>query len=871
MSSLKIQKPNDKDTLEDLACEIYRVEWNTTEIQVVGRSGLSQGGIDIIGTRSGAKVGVQCKCYHTTPFTKSTITGDVEKADKAEVKIDCLIFVTTWPRESKVATDCHDLSAARRAQGKFGVEVLFWEDFEALLLKHPAVTARYAPDHPLSISQRTLSTAESTKDTAEAIRALLEQLPGDQALIKRQLEDIAARLPSAAASTAVPVTNHDTDHRESTGRASVEEIRQEAMIDVVRDMIREIRTSDALLQLKKLGNPDDLASNWLRFRWYTNAGAIAWLNGETETSFEHYERAYELMPSDPKAIANRMRSLMLAGQVEAARKLCRQTIAANPGHEHAWSVLIALDRLNEDGLRALGPPAAILGSRDVQFALGAAAGARGEHELATRLFAECLRGEPASHEVRRALVTSCVTWAVEGGIGGVPSLLSESLRQYLTEALSPLTDALSRIENTEAHPFALELANNSFVGLKLLGEDGLASQLAVRFFHRFPTAPALVAAAARENDTATKWPRFRDELMQRLDQLSAAGRIAVGEVAANLGDLTWFTACAAQPAPDESDARTPLILRLLETVAVWKSGERDAAVAAMRSFNKEHPKFVLGSTMLSQMLRIAGDHAGAISALAAALKLVDANTIGSDKLAMADAFFECDAYVVAAKLYSDLVQRPGDDQATFRLVRSLIAINDRQGAARVLARVPTELRDAYPIRRLELLLAHEVGDLNRLVELLKAERVRSPQRGEIALNLAAAYLLMNRFDELRTLLADNHAFEQTPPRIEFEFAKLQLQFGEPEKGHERLIALWRNTPPTESWRRMLFRSRPCIPIPRWARRQHCKAPTSPCASGSREVPPTGLRSTLRRRRPDVRGRRASHQAIQPPWQFARRA
>jgi len=121
MSSLKIQKPNDKDTLEDLACEIYRVEWNTTEIQVVGRSGLSQGGIDIIGTRSGAKVGVQCKCYHTTPFTKSTITGDVEKADKAEVKIDCLIFVTTWPRESKVATDCHDLSAARRAQGKFGV------------------------------------------------------------------------------------------------------------------------------------------------------------------------------------------------------------------------------------------------------------------------------------------------------------------------------------------------------------------------------------------------------------------------------------------------------------------------------------------------------------------------------------------------------------------------------------------------------------------------------------------------------------------------------------------------------------------------------------------------------------------------------
>ena len=47
MSLWKIPIPDDDDFFEELCCEIWKRIWNTDDVEIFGRNGQSQDGVDI--------------------------------------------------------------------------------------------------------------------------------------------------------------------------------------------------------------------------------------------------------------------------------------------------------------------------------------------------------------------------------------------------------------------------------------------------------------------------------------------------------------------------------------------------------------------------------------------------------------------------------------------------------------------------------------------------------------------------------------------------------------------------------------------------------------------------------------------------------
>jgi hypothetical protein len=171
-NSIQIPPPKYWQEFEDLCLAVFKRVWSNATATKNGRSGQQQRGTDISGKPRDSKGihGVQCKDKDTilgSEVTKAEFDSEIAKAENFKPALAHWILATTASKDAKMEEYARVRSAERERDGKFGVQILFWEDLQSLIASHPDVIEEFFPDQ----SPRTLRLMERLegKATPEAV------------------------------------------------------------------------------------------------------------------------------------------------------------------------------------------------------------------------------------------------------------------------------------------------------------------------------------------------------------------------------------------------------------------------------------------------------------------------------------------------------------------------------------------------------------------------------------------------------------------------------------------------------------------------------------------------------------------------------
>jgi hypothetical protein len=147
----QVLKPSTEQDFETLCAHIYGEVFNCKTPTIYGRRGQKQYGLDILVykdnlNKSSNLIGVQCKHVTKLPFDgpdSVTIVKEIAKADSGQQQISQLLIATSLPSDRKLTDAVNALSEKRVSEGKFPVEVQFWNDIENHIFNSSNLSERY--------------------------------------------------------------------------------------------------------------------------------------------------------------------------------------------------------------------------------------------------------------------------------------------------------------------------------------------------------------------------------------------------------------------------------------------------------------------------------------------------------------------------------------------------------------------------------------------------------------------------------------------------------------------------------------------------------------------------------------------------------
>ncbi|QGL81744.1 hypothetical protein [Stenotrophomonas maltophilia] len=140
-----VPPPKSWEEFEDISLSAAKLRWNSTDFFRNGRQGQSQDGVDIWGHDDHDRyIGVQCK-NTVAGITLAVVESEIDKAESFAPTLDRLYIATTAPRDATLQRSVREMSQSRGREGKFKVDVLFWDDLCQDLAKDESVFFSYYP------------------------------------------------------------------------------------------------------------------------------------------------------------------------------------------------------------------------------------------------------------------------------------------------------------------------------------------------------------------------------------------------------------------------------------------------------------------------------------------------------------------------------------------------------------------------------------------------------------------------------------------------------------------------------------------------------------------------------------------------------
>lgn len=142
---MELPKPKNWQDFERITLAAQKQSWGSPDLQMNGRPGQAQQGVDIWGPDSiGRRVGVQCKRYKDALSLK-LVEEEIANAENFQPTLSALYIATTNDYDSKLQQEVRLLSDKRVANGDFAVSMLFWDDITAGLTINPDVFQGFFP------------------------------------------------------------------------------------------------------------------------------------------------------------------------------------------------------------------------------------------------------------------------------------------------------------------------------------------------------------------------------------------------------------------------------------------------------------------------------------------------------------------------------------------------------------------------------------------------------------------------------------------------------------------------------------------------------------------------------------------------------
>ena len=132
--------------LEDLAKAISKASGLYENVNINGRPGQKQDGIDVYAKKKDNPdwIGIQCKVRSTNDsFSKSDLLSEINQAKNFNPKLSEYYLYTTLSRDNITQENVREIAADLDKSEDFLFDILFWEDIEELLRQEEYETVYY--------------------------------------------------------------------------------------------------------------------------------------------------------------------------------------------------------------------------------------------------------------------------------------------------------------------------------------------------------------------------------------------------------------------------------------------------------------------------------------------------------------------------------------------------------------------------------------------------------------------------------------------------------------------------------------------------------------------------------------------------------
>jgi hypothetical protein len=141
-----LPKPRSWDEFEDILLSTTKIRWQSPQFYRNGRAGQRQDGVDIYGYPN-AEIGngicgVQGK-NTINGLSLAVIKTEISNAESFQ--LNKLTLATTADRDAARQAEIRQISSEREAEGKFSVDILFWDDIAQDLCKDEAELFKHYP------------------------------------------------------------------------------------------------------------------------------------------------------------------------------------------------------------------------------------------------------------------------------------------------------------------------------------------------------------------------------------------------------------------------------------------------------------------------------------------------------------------------------------------------------------------------------------------------------------------------------------------------------------------------------------------------------------------------------------------------------
>ncbi|MEB2025729.1 hypothetical protein QT922_012990 [Xanthomonas campestris pv. campestris] len=186
-ASVRMPPPKSWDEFERIVCSAAKNRWGNPNFSLHGRQGQKQSGVDVYGNNDqGLLIGLQCK-NSSSGISIATVLAEIAKAENFSPSITHFYVAVTESTDKDLQALVRGISTERSKEGKFGVDILFWDDIwddltrdESRIFQHypqlkPESLNRSEPTH----DQRLYDELKATIGFEPAIRLLRDHNFGD--------------------------------------------------------------------------------------------------------------------------------------------------------------------------------------------------------------------------------------------------------------------------------------------------------------------------------------------------------------------------------------------------------------------------------------------------------------------------------------------------------------------------------------------------------------------------------------------------------------------------------------------------------------------------------------------------------------------
>ena len=478
LTSTQIPKPSDEQAFERCNEALWRCILKDKTVQLYGLRGQKQHGVDLTGIRDGAPnriVGVQCKLKGDgKKLTEDEVRKEVAKALEFRPLLSEYIIVTTAPDDTNLHNLAHELSisVSKGREKALKIQVLGWGSLQREIHRHSDALKAFDPSHT---------------PHGNRVEQKMEDLPGEVAAsVALQLKPmLQAEIAKLAINPAVS---------DATAQSVLE--RQ------INDYAEIISTDPgtALKWLQKLqANLANDATDRIRFRVAANIAACQFNLGEKETAAQGFIAAYDLDPSNPKAIAHKALGLLLLNDWASLKEFAETQLSETPDNAKLAAYYIqgsVADEAVTDPLALV--PEALRGTTEVAKAHVQWLMERGSHGAWWDTAIAAHEAHPDNDAINEIYASALLDRVLSRTGFRYGLVLSEAERSDVEKAISIYEARWPKIRDGSRHPRGepMSVPVNLMVAYRLKGQGHKAIEIGTEALDRFPGNAKVKGAAA---------------------------------------------------------------------------------------------------------------------------------------------------------------------------------------------------------------------------------------------------------------------------------------------------------------------------------------------------------------------------------------